>query len=84
MAKAKVGTTAKGDVEVARALGKAYWREVVRQTNPTIGKEELKANWNQARSHYMKLGRKALRALERAGYKVQNTAKPATPASPAE
>lgn len=74
MAKTPAVRAPKADLEVSRALAKAYWREVVRQTNPTLGKEERKVNWTESRQHYMKLARKVLGSLHRAGYKVQKSA----------
>lgn len=74
MAKTPAAKGTKVDVEIARVLARVYWREVVVQTNPTLGKEERKANWAETRQQYMKLARKVLRSLERSGYAVKKTA----------
>jgi cyclopropane fatty-acyl-phospholipid synthase-like methyltransferase len=60
---------------IARALGLAYWRRLLVQSNPDITKgqmqEQMKESWGGARREYTRLGLAVLKQLEGMGYSIK-------------
>jgi cyclopropane fatty-acyl-phospholipid synthase-like methyltransferase len=63
---------------IARALGLAYWRRLLVQSNPDITKEQMqeqmKESWGGARREYTRLGLAVLKQLEVMGYSIKQEA----------
>ena len=59
---------------IARALGLAYWRRLLVESNPDITKEQMqqqmKDSWGGSRREYTRLGLAVLRQLENMGYSI--------------
>ena len=62
---------------IARALGLAYWRRLLVQSNPDITKEQMqeqmKESWGGSRREYTRLGMAVLKQLENMGYTIKQT-----------
>jgi hypothetical protein len=61
-------------IEIARALGQAYWRQMQIQQNPDIPREVLRdrmrEQWPANRREYTKVGQMVLRQLATMGFTV--------------
>lgn len=64
-------------IEIARALGQAYWRQLQIQQNPDIPREVLRdrmrEQWPANRREYTKVGQMVLRQLANMGFTVNRT-----------
>jgi hypothetical protein len=60
---------------IARALGLAYWRRLLVQSNPDITRdqmqEQMKESWGGSRREYTRLGLAVLKQLEGMGYSIK-------------
>ena len=56
--------------KIARKLAYGGWLSLVKMDNPGISKEDIAARWQDEKDRQIRYGRKALKALEKSGYKV--------------
>lgn len=54
-----------------RFLGRMIWRELLREQQPNITKEEIVALWKTERPYYVKLAGGILRRAEKRGHKIE-------------
>lgn len=57
-------------VRERRILGRMIWRELLREQQPNIKKEEVAALWKTERPYYAKLAGGILRRAEKRGHKI--------------
>lgn len=63
-------TEAKEFREAAKQIAYGVWKHNFRIANPQASDEERKKAWDEAREVQVKAGKKALQALQKAGFAV--------------